>query len=133
LVVDESFTDGAHSFIWQDGIWRVYGSQLSWSLGGLFPTTGGPIPDNKNRIRSLDYVHLDKGTIGLENYSNHKIMVFRFTGESDSTFVSATEWLTEDFVVSESGYYRVNVAYQDDRDIPETEVKTVGSLLRMSE
>ncbi|WP_052401168.1 hypothetical protein [Oceanobacillus jeddahense] len=109
----------------------VNGMDLTWRLGHLNREDGTPILSNKTRIRSVEYVYLDRGVIRLVDYSNLKFMVFWFSQSREDSFISATDWLHEDFIVEESGWYRLNIAYNDDEEINENEIDVMGSMSRM--
>lgn len=131
LVMDESFTDGAHVFIWNEEAWLDVGTNFTWRLGSLNTHTGKPAPHNITRIRNLEYTYLENGVIRLTDHSNYKFMVFQFSQDNDDSFISASDWLSESYNIQEPGYYRVLIAYQDDREIDEQEVDTLGSMLRI--
>lgn len=131
LVFDSSFTDGAHSFIWNEGALVEIETDFTWRLGSLSTASGKPMSGNVTRVRNVEYTYLNEGVIGLTDYSNYKIMVFQFNQDNDDSFIKSSDWFTDDYRVQEAGYYRVLIAYHDDRNIGDQEVYELGRLLKI--
>lgn len=131
LVFDESFNDGAHIFIFGERDPEWLDITFTWRLGGLNTNNGKPYFGSTTRVRNLEYTYLSKGKIGLLSYSNYKFMVFKYSSDNDDSFMESSTWLKDDYSVKDEGYYRILIAYDDDRDIDESEVGLMGNLLRI--
>src|SRR5690625_3279257 len=98
-----------------------------WERGSLLVSDGSEATST-SRIRS-SFIFLREGAIiGLSDYSEYKFRIYEY--DTDREFIRTSQYQADDFSVKETGYVRVLLAYEDDREISSSDISYIGSLLR---
>ena len=113
----------------------VEGTAIEFTLGGLDGTVGsvnaGTETSNNSRIRS-DFISLADNTIVYNATENTKYMLFFYSGdEEEKTYMDRTNWITDNSYTIPEGatYARVIVSKNDNTEIQESEITTIGSCI----
>lgn len=113
----------------------VEGTAVEFTLGGLDGTVGsanaGTETSNNSRIRS-GFISLADNTIVYNTTENTKYMLFFYSGdEEEKTYTERTNWITDNSYTIPEGatYARVIVSKNDNTEIQESEIATLGSCI----
>lgn len=97
---------------------KIYNEQklANFELGGI--TAGGPMPAS-NRIRSVEFIEVQKGDVLIFKNSDNLYKYGVPTYDTDKVFISKDYgWMTtNEFIVEHNGYIKCVLAYSDNREI----------------
>ena len=80
---------------------------IPFEIGGIQSTDGAEVVNNK-RIRSADYIYLEKGAyIGLKDSTNYTLLVAKYATPDASTFIGCKPLDNNPYILDESCYVRI--------------------------